>query len=331
MAQAAQSVDMQSTDAGIPNGRGRQAERPGEITRRGWRDILLRAKDSITDNDLAMVSASIAFYGLLALFPAIAGFIAVGGLVLDPMQVEQHIESVSSLLPPQAAGIIVDQARQVVSGSGGGVALAALVGLVVTLYSASKGMKALIKGLNVIYNEDEKRGFIMLNLLAFGLTLGLILVMVVALALIAVVPAALSFLGLGTVLSWLVSLARWPALFAVSMIGLGIVYGFGPSRSRPRWQWVSWGAVVATVLWLLGSILFSAYVRHFGSFNETYGSLGAVVILLTWFWLSAFVVLLGGQLNAEMEHQTALDSTLGDPRPMGRRGAYVADTLGEQP
>ncbi|EXJ13983.1 Ribonuclease BN [Imhoffiella purpurea] len=289
----------------------------------------LRTFRQISDQNVSMIAASIAFYGLLALFPAIAATIAIGGSVIDPQRLESQMASIGDLLPPEAASIILGQAEQVAAQAGRGLAFAATIGLLITLYSASRGMKSLIQGLNVVYGEKEGRGFIWLNLLAFLMTLGLIVGMVLALSLIAVVPAVIAALGLGGLLDWAVSLARWPILFGAAMLGLGIIYRYGPSRRSARWQWVTWGSVLGTLLWVVGSIAFSAYVQNFGSYNETYGSLGAVVILLLWFWLSAFIVLLGGALNAELEHQTGRDSTLGEPRPMGRRGAHVADTLGE--
>jgi membrane protein len=163
------------------------------------------------------------------------------------------------------------------------------------------------------------------------LTVGLIAMMILALGLIAVMPALLGNLGLGEVFLVLLTYARWPLLLVVALVGLGILYRYAPSREVPQWQWVSSGAVIATVLWLIGSIIFSIYVRNFGSYNETYGSLGAVVILLMWFWLSAFIVLLGAEVNCEIERQTERDTTAGRPKPRGERGAYAADTVGERP
>ena len=315
--------------AGKP--RGRQAERLREIPTPGWRDILLRTKDEISKDHVSMAAAGIAFYGMLALFPAIAAIISMWGLVFDPQQIGQQIESISGMLPQQAAAIVKNQSQKVASNAGGGLTFAAIGGLLLTLYSASKGMKALIEGLNIIYNEDEDRGFIKLNLVALVLTLGLVIVMIAALGLIAIVPTLLGNLGLGPMIQGLVAWSRWPLLFVVAMVSLAIIYRYAPSRDQPRWQWVSGGAVIAALLWVVGSIAFSIYVRNFGSYNETYGSLGAVIILLMWLWLSAFIVLLGAELNSEMEHQTARDTTRGRSQPMGQRGARAADTIGEKP
>jgi membrane protein len=317
--------------AGTEGERGRQAERPQEIPKPGWRDILWRTKAELSDDHVSMVAASIAFYGLLAIFPAIAAMISIWGLLFDPQQIAQQIESVSGALPQDAAGIVNDQAHAVAGGAGTGISLAALVGILLALYSASKGMQAMIEGLNIVYDEDEKRGFVKLTFMTLILTIGLIAMMIVALGLIAVLPALLGNLGLGEVFQALLTYARWPLLLVVALIGLAILYRFAPSREAPQWQWVSPGAAIATVLWLNGSIVFSIYVRNFGSYNETYGSLGAVVILLMWFWLSAFIVLLGAEQNCELERQTERDTTAGRPKPRGERGAYAADTVGEKP
>jgi membrane protein len=290
-----------------------------------------RVKAEITDDHVSMVAASIAFYGLLAIFPAIAAMISIWGLLFDPQQIAQQIESVTGALPEAAAGIINDQVQAVAAGAGTGVSIAAIIGILLALYSASKGMQAMIEGLNIIYDEEEQRGFIKLSLVTLILTVGLIVMMIVALTTIAVIPALLGNLGLGEVFRTLLDYARWPVLVVVALVGLAFLYRYAPSRAAPQWQWVSAGALTATVLWLIGSIAFSIYVRNFGSYNETYGSLGAVVILLMWFWLSAFIVLLGAELNCEIERQTERDTTTGRSKPRGERGAYAADTVGEKP
>jgi membrane protein len=311
--------------------RGRQAERPQDIPKPGWRDIFWRTKAELTDDHVSMIAASVAFYGLLAMFPAIAAMISIWGLLFDRQQIVQQIESVSGALPQDAAFIVNEQAQAVAGGASTGVTWAAIAGILLALYSASKGIKAMIEGLNIVYDEDEKRGFVKLTLVTLILTVGLITMMIVALGLIALAPALLGNLALGEVFEIVLTYARWPLLLVVALIGLAILYRYAPSREVPQWQWVSPGAVIATVLWLIGSIAFSIYVRNFGSYNETYGSIGAVVILLMWFWLSAFIVLLGAELNCEIERQTARDTTAGRARPMGQRGAYAADTVGEKP
>jgi membrane protein len=311
--------------------RGRQAERPQDIPRAGWRDILWRTQAEITDDHVSLIAASIAFYGLLAIFPAIAAMVSIWGLLFEPQQIAQQIESITGALPEGAGGIINDQVEAVAGGAGTGVSIAAIVGILFALYSASKGVQAMQEGLNVIYDEEEKRGFIKLNFVTLLLTLGMIVIMIVALGSIAVLPALLGSLGLPDAVRGLLQYARWPVLLLVALIGLAVLYRYGPSRKVAQWQWVSPGALIATGLWVIVSIAFSFYVSNFASYNETYGALGAVVILLMWFWVSAFVVLVGAELNCEIERQTERDTTTGRPKPRGRRGAYAADTVGEQP
>ena len=308
--------------------RGRESDRPGEIPARGWWEILKRTWREMTEDHVSMIAAGVAFFWLLALFPAMAAVISIWGLMFDPGQIEGQLAQVAGMLPDQAAQIVRNQAQSIAANSGTGMNLAAISGVLLALYSASKGIKSLIEGLNVVYDEDEKRGFIRLNLVALALTLAMIGMLVAALGLILVLPAVLGTLGLGSLGETLIRILRWPLLALAAMIGLAILYRFAPSRDTPRWRWVSWGAAIATVLWVVGSIGFSLYVSNFGSYNETYGSIGAVIVLLMWFWLSALIVLMGAELNAEMEHQTARDTTAGAPAPMGRRGAHVADTLG---
>lgn len=311
--------------------RGREARKPQQIPKPGWRDILLRVKDEMTADHVSVVSAGVAFFGLLAMFPAIAALISIAGLVLDPAAIEQQLEAVASVLPQNAAAIIQNQAQKVASGAGTGVGLAAIGGLLLTLYSASKGMKTLMEGMNIAYDEEESRGFLALNLTALALTLFLIVGVLIALAATVAAPALLGVLGLSQGVQAAVNIGRWPVLAILTILGLAVVYRYGPSREDPEWQWVSVGAVVATVVWIIGSIGFSIYVRNFGSYNESYGALGGVIILLTWLWLSAFIVLLGAELNSEMEHQTARDTTTGEPKPRGERGAAKADTIGRVP
>jgi membrane protein len=311
--------------------RGRAADTPSEIPSAGWRDVLWRVKDEMAKDNLSLVAAGVAFYALLAIFPAIAAVVSIYGLVVDPQTASDQLAAMSQMLPEQARGIIEEQLTSVASGAPTALGVGAIVGLLLTLWSANKGTQSLITALNIVYDEEEQRGFVRLTLISLGLTLGIILFLILCLAAIAAMPVLLGNLGLPEDVRRLASWLRWPILGIAFVIALAVLYRFAPSRDEPRWRWVSWGAVVATVLWLVGSALFSWYVSNFGSYNETYGSIGAVAVLMMWLWLSALIVLLGAELNAEMEHQTRRDTTRGDDRPMGRRGAHVADTVGEQP
>ena len=311
--------------------RGRMADTPRQIPSAGWRDVLWRTKGEMSRDNLSLVAAGVAFYALLAIFPAIAAIVSIYGLVADPQTVEQQLAAISHVLPEQARSIIEEQLTRVTSGASTALGFGAIIGLLLTIWSANKGTQSLITALNIVYDEEEKRGFLRLMLISLGLTLGILLFLIVCIAAIAVMPALFGKLGLPEGVRQLASWLRWPILGLAFVIGLAVFYRFAPSRDAPRWRWVSWGAVLATVLWLIGSALFSWYVSNFGSYNETYGSIGAVVVLMMWFWLSALIVLLGAELNAEMEHQTERDTTRGHDQPMGERGAYVADTVGERP
>ncbi|HNU70546.1 MAG TPA: YihY/virulence factor BrkB family protein [Thermodesulfobacteriota bacterium] len=311
--------------------RGRGADRPGEIPRKGWKDILLRVKKEQSEDNISIIAAGVAFYGLLAIFPALAALVSIYGLVTEPAEVQRQLGALSSFLPREALEIMNYQLSRIASQSGGALSIGLIVGILISIWSASKGMKALMTALNVVYDEEEKRGFFKLNSAALVLTFVGILFVIISLLLIAVLPALFGTLGLPDVIQRLLSLGRWPLLAAFVMFGLAALYRYAPSRDKPRWEWISWGAVSATLLWIAASVLFSLYAANFGNYNKTYGSVGAIIILLTWFYLTAYIVLLGGELNAEMEHQTVKDTTKGPERPLGERGAHVADTVGETP
>jgi membrane protein len=311
--------------------RGRRAAHPGQIPRLGWRDIGWRVLSQMSAHNLFVVAAGVAFYGLLSLFPALATMVSIYGLMFDAADVQQQLTTLAALLPLEAWDIIEDQLTRITGNPATTLSISAIVGLLLTLWSARAGVGALMIAMNIVYNEEEKRGLVEWFLLSLLLTIGAILYTVLALALIVALPALLGPLGLEATIRGWVSWLRWPLLAISTMVGLSIIYRYGPSRRAARWVWVSWGAVVATLFWLLGSLLFSVYIANFGNFNETYGSLGAVIVLMLWFYVSAFIVLVGAELDAETEHQTAVDSTIGPPRPMGERGAHVADTLGRRP
>ena len=312
------------------DGRGRQATGPTEIPKTGWRDILLRVKGEISDDHVSISAAGVAFYALLAIFPAIAALIGIAGLIFDPAAIAAQIAQVAALLPENAAQILEDQGRKVAENTGGAT-LAAIGGLALALYSASTGMRTLMEGMNIAYDEDEKRGFVALYATSLALTVVLVIGAVVAMGAVLVLPALLGSLGLGSVFQGLLTYGRWPVLALLMILGLAVIYRYAPSRADARWSWITPGAVVASILWVIASIAFSIYVSNFGSYNETYGSLGGVIILLMWLWLSAFIVLLGAELNAEMEHQTERDTTTGESQPMGQRGAAMADKIGPTP
>jgi membrane protein len=310
---------------------GREAERPSEIPPRGWFAVLRRVKAEVKEDNVPLLAAGIAFYAMLAIFPAIIAMVTVYGMVADPAQVESQVGELAKSLPSGADQLLTEQLKSVTSAGRQSLSIGLALSLLGVLWSASGGVQGLVKGLNLVYDERETRGFLKLRGLSLLLTLGAIVVAVTAVALIAVFPGFVDSLGLGRAGELAASIGRWVVLALLVLAALAVVYRYAPDRANPRWRWVSWGAVVALVLWLLGSVGFSWYVDNFGKYNQTYGALAAVIILLLWLFLSAFVVLLGAEFDAETERQTATDTTTGPSRPLGQRDAEVADTLGESP
>lgn len=311
--------------------RGRRAQAPTQLGVKGWRDTLLRLKAELDNDNIAIVAGGVAFFAFLAIFPALAALVSVYGMMFDVDQVEQQLDTMRGVIPESALDILASQMRRTAAGGSAALSWGFIASLGLTLFSANKGMKSLVKALNVAYGERESRNIFVRTSLTLGLTLGGLLAAIIAISLVVALPGFLDQLGLGSTARTLVDVLRWPLLGLFLLGALAVVYRYGPSRTHAKWRWVSPGATVATVLWLLGSLAFSFYVENFGNYNETYGTLGAVAILLLWFYLSAFVVLLGAELNAESEHQTKEDSTTRPDKPMGGRGAFAADTLGKTP
>jgi len=309
--------------------RGRDADHPGQIPTRGWKDILWRAWGEVSEANLFLIAGGVTYAILLALFPGLAALVSLYGLVLDASQIEKQMSALSGILPAQTLELLSDQLHKLVETSGGALGVGATVGLALALWSASRGMSGMITALNIAYEEKERRGFFKLNFIALGLTIGLMVGGIVVIALVAVLPAAVQFLDPGAATKWLLLLAQWPLLIVLVMLGLAVLYRYAPDRDKPQWRWVSPGAIVATILWVVASIGFTIYVANFNSYDKTYGSLGGVIVLLTWLYLSALMVLFGAVINAQSEKQTRKDSTVGLPRAMGQRDARAADTLGE--
>jgi membrane protein len=309
--------------------RGREAGRPTQIPPAGWKDVLLRSWSEVSEANLFLVAGGVTYAILLALFPGLAALVSIYGLLLDPSQIEKQVSSMTGILPEQAQQMLSDELHTLVSSSTGALGLSAILALLLALWSASRGMSGLITALNIAYEEPEKRGFFKLNLVAVGLTIGLTIAGIIVVALVAVLPAALPFLPLGELSKWLLLILEWPLLVGFVSVGLAVMYRYAPSRDEPQWKWVSPGAGAAVTLWIAASIGFTMYVSHFNSYSKTYGSLGGVIILLTWLYISSFVILLGAAINAQSEKQTRKDSTVGRPEAMGKRGARAADELGE--
>jgi membrane protein len=309
-------------------GRGRFAEGPSEIPARGWKDTLLRVYDGISEDRILANAAGVTYYALLALFPGIAALVSIYGLFADPATIVSHLDATAGFAPGGAIDVIRDQLTRLAAQSSTKLGVSFVVGLVISLWSANAGIKALFDALNAVYQEKEKRSFIRLNAVTLSFTIATIAFLLIALAAVVALPVILNYLPLPGVTGLLLEVARWPILLVLVAFGLTLIYRYGPSRTEPRWQWITWGGTFAAVAWLAASALFSWYAANFGTFNKTYGSLGAIIGFMTWMWLSIIVILVGAKLNAEIEHQTVRESTTGQPKPLGKRGAKMADTIG---
>ena len=304
---------------------GADATHPGQIPIAGWKNVFRRVGAGFMQDRVMAEAAGVTFYALLALFPAIASFISIYGLVTNPSSLGDQLASLGGIVPAGGIDIIKSQVVALTTKSNQTLGFAAIIGVLISLWSANSGIKSLFDALNVVYHEHEKRGFIRLTLISFCFTIGAILFVIVALLVVVAVPIVLNFIGLGGISDMMLKVLRWPVMFVVLSFALAVIYRYGPSRNQARWQWVSWGGGTAALLWIAASLVFSFYVANFGNYNKTYGSLGAVVGFMTWIWISSMVILMGAELNAELEQQTERDSTVGPEKPKGERGAFKAD------
>lgn len=319
------------TEPSSDNTRGRQASKPSEISWRGWYDVGRRVMKNVKRHNISLIAAGVALFLMLSIFPALNVAVSLYALFSSPENIISHIEQLRQLLPEQAFAVLSEQLTKLSDAGGATINLTLMVSLIVGLWVARKGAKAIITACNIVYGEGENRSFLGLLGVSFLFTMVGIFGFV-ALALLAILlPIALNMVPLGGFVESLLSFLRWPILAMIFALVLACVYRYAPNRKHAKWRWVSVGALVATVLWIIASIGFTLYVQNFTNFNETYGAIGGVIVLILWFYISAFVVLLGAEINAEMEHQTEVDSTVGEDKPMGERGAYVADTVGKDP
>lgn len=308
--------------------RGRQSTSPLHIPWAGWKDILWRTWRRIDDDRLLANAAGVVFFGLLAVFPAITALVSFYGLFANPSAISDNLQALALLLPAGTFQIIEDQVARVVSNGNTALGAAFLFGLLLAIWSANAGVKAIIDALNVAYEEREKRSFIRLNLVALTFTIAGIAALLLMVGAVVAFPLALDHLGLAPESKPIIAFARWPCLLVTLLAALALLYRFGPSRRAPRWEWMSIGAVTAAILWISGSALLSWYLSDFANYDATYGSLGAAIGLMTWMWMSAIVVLFGAELNSEIERQTLRDTTIGHAKPLGGRLAVPADTVG---
>ena len=309
-------------------GRGRTASSPSDIPARGWKDVAVRVKDEVKDDHMVLAGAGVAFFGFLALIPALAALVSILGLITSPAQAASRAEDLFGGLPQESQDLLSAQLDSLSQQSSSSLTIALVVSVALALWSASGGMSHLIEGINIAYDEHDDRNFLVKKGLSLAFTLGAIVFVVAAAIGLAALPAILDALGAPGWLSWVIEIAFWPVLGLGFVVGLSLLYRYGPARSRPRWQWVTWGSGIALVVWIVASIGFRVYTSTFGSYNESYGSLAAVVILLLWLFITSFVVLLGAEINSELEHQTEKDTTEGGDQPIGSRDAVVADTVG---
>jgi membrane protein len=309
--------------------KGRWADRPWEMPWRGWKAVIVRTIKELSSDKIGLVAAGCAFWATLALFPAISMLITIYGLLFDPVSVEQQLAVLQRLLPPAAFTLIENRVHELVAQPSHTLTIGLVVSAAVALWSAATGTKAMLSALNMAYEEEERRSFLAFQLEALLMTLCAILTAVFGLAILVGLPTIFGFIGLSAHIKTLIAIAGWVLLVIFVMLSLALLYRFGPSRRPAKWHWVTPGSIAATILWLAASALFSVYVGRFAAYNATYGPLAAVAGVMMWFWVSVYAVLLGAELNAELELQTARDTTPGPPKPMGRRGAFVADHVAE--
>jgi membrane protein len=308
--------------------RGRFAETPLDMTWLGWKDVLARTWNEANEDRLTSVAGSVAFFTLLALVPGLSVLVSIYGLFTEPLQIYGQIGRIAAFLPEAAQQIIVEQARRLTSQPPAALSLNLVISLLIAGWSANAAIKGLFDGLNVIYGEAEKRSFIRFNVISLLTTLGAIALLIAALFVITITPILLAYSPYAANIEWTLGALRWPAFFVIAASAISVLYWIGPSRRPARWPWVVPGALLAALAWAAVSGAFSWYVSTLSDYTATYGSLSAVIVFMTWLWLSAIVILLGAELNAELEHQTVRDSTRGKPKPLGRRGAVVADNIG---
>jgi membrane protein len=290
---------------------------PGEVARSVWNEL--------SEDNLSLIAAGVAYYIFLAIFPAIASIVALYGLAAEPQTIREHLAFMRAVLPAEAYQLLLDQVRQLLTQENVKLGFGFAVGLLFSMWSASRGVTSLMTAMNVAYEEQEKRGTIRINIIAVVFTICAIVTMLLTIIVIGGFSAVLKRLGLSDTLITIILLVRWPVLAIILLAGLAAIYRYGPSRTKPRFQWITPGAVFALIAWLLSSVLFSLYVENFGKYNQTFGSLAAGVILLLWLYLAAYSVCVGAELNAELEYRVQRDTTVGRPKPQGARGATVAD------
>jgi len=307
----------------VPGG---DAEHPGQIPARGWRQIAKRGWKEAKADNVPLLGAGVAFYAFLALFPLLIALVSIYGFFADAAAITEQLRAVTKTLPPDAQKLIIDQVGTLTARGRSTIGVGALVAILISLFSASAGINNLMTAINIAYDEEENRSGIKKRLISLALTVGAVVFLIIVLALIGVLPPLLRNIFGTSAVRWVLQIAGILLLIVIISVALAILYRVAPDRDAPKIKWVSVGAVVATVIWLIASLGFSLYVSTLGNYAKTYGAFAGIVILLFWLWLTAYAILLGAEINAEAEQQTIADTTKGAPEPLGQRNAVKADS-----
>ena len=309
--------------------KGHKADKPSDIPAAGWKEIGSRVVSQLKKDHVQIVSAGVAFYFFLAIFPTIVAALTIYGLVLDPVQIRQHVDGLAQILPGEAYSIVESVMEPLISKDSQALGWGLLFSVLLSLWSANKGTSAIFEGINIAYNEEDNRSYFKRTGLTLLFTLGGIVLGLISILVVILFPALIDQIHLGSTIETVLGWVRWLLLAAFIVFALGLLYKKAPDRDNPEVKWISWGSIIATVLWIAGSLLFSWYVNNFGSYDDMYGSFASVIIMLLWLFLTSFIILLGAEINSEMEHQTSKDTTVGPDEPIGQRGGYHADHVAD--
>jgi membrane protein len=311
--------------AGTDQVPGEEAEKPQQIPAKGWVQIVKRGWAEAKEDNVPLMAAGMAYYAFLAIFPAIIAAVLLYSFFADPSTIATQLDALGSAIPSDIKKTLTDQIG--LASGNGKVGFGAVIAILVALFSASGGMSNLMTAVNLCYDEEETRGFVKKRLVALALTVGAIVFLLIVVSLVAVLPVVLGFLGTSGIALFLTQAVRWVLIVVVITAALAVLYRVAPDRDAPKLRWVSVGAGVATLLWIIASVGFSIYVSQFGSYAKTYGAIAGIVILLLWLFITAYAILLGAEINAESEQQTIKDTTKGPPQPIGQRDAVKADSV----
>ncbi|MBD0413199.1 YihY/virulence factor BrkB family protein [Oryzicola mucosus] len=309
--------------------RGREASSPAEIPALGWLDVGWRVMRKLFFDQVSLIAAGVTYYLLLAIFPALAALVSLYGFISDPIAIGRQLNLLSDLFPPGGIDLLANQLTALVNQRTSSLSIGFFGGLAIALWSAHNGLASLFDAMNVAYGEKETRGFFQRTAMVMAFTLSALFLVALVVFALGVLPAMLHYLSLDSFTEVVIAVLRWPLIILVVSFAMAVLYRYGPSREYAKLRWLTWGAFFATSMWLLASLGFSYYITNFSNYSLTYGTLGTLIGLMVWMWMSVIIVIMGAQINAELEHQTRVDSTTGAPQPMGERGAYVADTLGK--